>query len=355
MSLDLHVDRARWERHLGGIVAATPGLVPVIKGNGYGFGNPVLLGQAGQLDVELIAVGTPADLAGLDAAVSAGYAGEVLVMVPWRPSDPAVPDGWSGRVVETIGHAADVAALAAIAQPGQGIVVELATSMRRHGVPLADLPALARALAAAPGLDLRGFAVHLPLPGFADVETEVGDILATLADHGVPVATLFVSHVTPAHVESLVRRHPGIEFRPRVGTAFWLGDRGSYRAVAAVLDVHPLARGDRYGYRARRALTGGHLVVVSGGTANGISTEPPAHTGSVRKRVTTLAIGGLEAAGFAMSPYTVSGSRRWFAEPPHMQVSMLLLPARAAVPEVGDEVAVNVGMTLTRFDRIVWK
>lgn len=352
MSLDLHVDRARWENHLDKVVAATPGLVPVIKGNGYGFGNTVLLGQAERLGVALVAVGTPADLAGLDPA--AGYSGEVLVMVPWRTVDQVVPDGWSGRVVQTIGHAADVAPLAAVSQPGQGIVVELATSMRRHGVPAGDLPALVRALAAAPGLDLRGFAVHLPLPGYADVETEVADILATLADHAVPVATLFVSHVTVDDVESLAASHPAVEFRPRVGTSLWLGDRGAYRAVATVLDVHPLARGDRYGYRARRAFTGGHLVVVSGGTANGISTEPPAHTGSVRKRVTTLASGGLEAAGFAMSPYTVSGSRRWFAEPPHMQVSMLLLPSRSSVPEVGDEVPVNVGMTLTRFDRIIW-
>lgn len=353
MSLDLHVDRARWEAHLDRIVAATPGLVPVIKGNGYGFGNAVLLEQAARLRASLVAVGTPADLAGLEPGAS-GYPGEVLVMVPWSASDPALPDGWSERVVLTVGHAADLASLAAVSRPGQGIVIELETSMRRHGVPASDLPALARALAASPGLDLRGFGVHLPLPGYAEVETEVGDILATLADHAVPVATLFVSHVTADDVEGLVASHPSVEFRPRVGTSLWLGDRDAYRAVAAVLDVHPLARGDRYGYRARRALTGGHLVVVSGGTANGISTEPPAHTGSVRKRVTTLASGGLEAAGFALSPYTVSGSRRWFAEPPHMQVSMLALPARSSVPDVGDEVPVNVGMTLTRFDRVIW-
>jgi hypothetical protein len=353
VSLELQVDKDRWERHLDGVVAASPGLVPVIKGNGYGFGNPVLLAQAARLGADLTAVGTTADLAGLEPE-TCGYAGEVLVMVPWRAVDPAAPDGWKGRVVHTIGHASDVAALGEVAQTGQGIVVELATSMLRHGVPAGDLPALARALAAAPDLDLRGFAVHLPLPGYVDVEAEVEDILATLADHEIPVRTLFVSHVTAAHVEALRHRHPTVAFRPRVGTALWLGDRAAYRAVSAVLDVHPLARGQRYGYRARRALTGGHLVVVSGGTANGISTEPPAHTGSIRKRVATLASGGLEAAGFAMSPYTVTGSRRWFAEPPHMQVSMLLLPPRAPVPAVGDEVPVNVGMTLTRFDRIVW-
>ena len=40
------------------------------------------------------------------------------------------------------------------------------------------------------------------------------------------------------------------------------------------------------------------------------------------------------------SPYTVDGKQRLFAEPPHMQASMLFLPSGAPVPEVGDEVDV---------------
>ena len=38
MSLTLHVDGARWRAHLHGTLESMPGLVPVAKGNGYGFG-----------------------------------------------------------------------------------------------------------------------------------------------------------------------------------------------------------------------------------------------------------------------------------------------------------------------------
>jgi hypothetical protein len=49
----------------------------------------------------------------------------------------------------------------------------------------------------------------------------------------------------------------------------------------------------------------------------------------------------------------VDGKPRLFAEPPHMQASMLLLPEGAAVPAVGDEVDVRVRFTATQFDRVV--
>ena len=38
MSLTLTVDGDRWRRHLRAVADRTPGLVPVAKGNGYGFG-----------------------------------------------------------------------------------------------------------------------------------------------------------------------------------------------------------------------------------------------------------------------------------------------------------------------------
>jgi hypothetical protein len=52
------------------------------------------------------------------------------------------------------------------------------------------------------------------------------------------------------------------------------------------------------------------------------------------------------------SPYTVDGKARFFAEPPHMQASMLFLPSGATVPEIGDEVPVRVRYTATAFDRV---
>ena len=51
------------------------------------------------------------------------------------------------------------------------------------------------------------------------------------------------------------------------------------------------------------------------------------------------------------SPYTVGGKQRLFAEPPHMQASMLFLPHGAPVPDVGEEIDVRVRYTTATFDR----
>ncbi len=51
------------------------------------------------------------------------------------------------------------------------------------------------------------------------------------------------------------------------------------------------------------------------------------------------------------SPYTVGGKQRLFAEPPHMQASMLFIPAGATVPAVGDEIDCRVRFTATSLRR----
>ncbi len=123
--------------------------------------------------------------------------------------------------------------------------------------------------------------------------------------------------------------------------------------TATVLDVHPVERGDVFGYRGRSAPKSGHLLVVSGGTAHGIGLESPMGESSLRSRAATLARGGMDAVGFVRSPYTVDGKQRLFAEPPHMQASMLFLPRGPRVPEVGEELRVRVRYTATTFDRVV--
>ena len=122
--------------------------------------------------------------------------------------------------------------------------------------------------------------------------------------------------------------------------------------TATVLDVHEVERGDGFGYRHRTAPKAGHVLVVSGGTAHGIGLEAPLGEASLRGRAATLARGGLDAAGFVRSPFSIDGKQRLFAEPPHMQASMLFLPHGARVPAVGDEIDVRVRFTATTFDRI---
>jgi hypothetical protein len=52
------------------------------------------------------------------------------------------------------------------------------------------------------------------------------------------------------------------------------------------------------------------------------------------------------------SPYILDGKSLHFAEPPHMQASMLVLPRGARVPDVGEVLDVRVRYTTTAFDSV---
>ena len=356
MSLTLRVDGESWRSHLRDVAGATPGLVPVAKGNGYGFGLGRLarrvqwLAEQG-LGCDTLAVGTYEEL----PEVASRFAGDLLVLTPWRPFGAAldVDPSFAGRVIHTIGRPEDLCGLLD-RQPHARYVLELLTSMRRHGLTPRELRDLAQ-----PGdrrHGLAGVALHLPLAQGShldEVHRLVNDVVAAGLVTGDGGSTLWVSHLTRDELEALRATYPDFAIRPRVGTDLWLGDRTSLRVTATVLDVHPVKRGDAFGYRGRSAPGSGHLLIVSGGTAHGIGLESPMGESSLRSRAATVARGGLDALGFVRSPYTVDGKQRRFAEPPHMQASMLFLPDGAQVPEIGDQVDVRVRYTATAFDRVV--
>ena len=56
MSFVLHVDGERWRAGHDRFVADHPGIVPVIKGNGYGFGRDLLCAEAARLGVPMVAI-----------------------------------------------------------------------------------------------------------------------------------------------------------------------------------------------------------------------------------------------------------------------------------------------------------
>ena len=58
MALTLYVDTARWRAHHKQVQEQFPGLVPVCKGNGYGFGHERLADEATRLGSDILAVGT---------------------------------------------------------------------------------------------------------------------------------------------------------------------------------------------------------------------------------------------------------------------------------------------------------
>ena len=72
VGLTLTVDGDLWRTHLRNFAEATPGLVPVAKGNGYGFTLGRLARKAQWLDVDTLAVGTYEEL----PEVAQRYAGE---------------------------------------------------------------------------------------------------------------------------------------------------------------------------------------------------------------------------------------------------------------------------------------
>jgi len=345
MGLELEVDATRWRRGLATVAATTPGLVPVIKGNGYGLGRDLLAREAAALGVGTIAVGTYAEVPGALAA----FSGDVMVLTPWRPFFTDVVT--SDRVIHTLGRVEDVAALA-IADPGARILLEGETSMARHGF---DRHELAAAVAALGDLQVEGFAIHLPLHSMSGGGGNYGEAqswAAALETSQVETTTLYVSHLTTGEVAALATRRPHLDIRPRIGTSLWLGDLGALSVRATVLDSHLVARGEHIGYRQRAMPRDGTLLVIAGGTSHGIGLEAPKATAGVVQRGKSLAKGGLEAAGFSLSPFTIDGKQRWFAEPPHMQASMVFVPASATAPAVGDSVDVAVRFTTATFDAV---
>ncbi len=380
-------------------------LVPVAKGNGYGLGNERLAAEASRLGLTRLAVGTVLEAESLIEV----YEGDLLVLEPFDPRVAATAAAWqrlaqhpgSARVLRTVSSRTAWDALTQGPGPVR-VLLEAFTSMGRFGLDADTLTALlaedATAAALAEGrITLEGLALHLPLtqPGVdhrwvpgarwkdADVApappagasarvrecwlwglgwvSRLGDLSDRLgragADDAVTALTsaaaLWVSHLEDVELAALRAALPEVALYARVGTRLWLGDRGALTARGTVLAVHQVRKGDASGYRQRRASREGAVVVVGGGTAHGVGLEAPSAAASGRQRVVAAGTGVLEGLGRARSPFHVAGEQRWFAEPPHMQVSLLRVSAGAALPEVGDELDCDVRLTTLHPDSVV--
>lgn len=336
--LTLNVDGAAWRQHHHDLRDAVPGLVPVAKGNGYGFGLDGLAREAMALQAPTLAVGIGREV---ETVRLAGWTRDVVVLNPWRSFDDvatALLD--DPGVITTVSRAGDIAALRRD-HPGARIIVELDTSMHRHGLRTDELAGLDLG-----DLRLEGWAVHLPSTGSLTEATALA-----LAALDAARAPLWVSHLSVDDYRTFRSQVPG-QTRMRVGTRLWLGAPDALRTTATVLDVHPVRRGQRLGYHQHKVPRDGQIVVVSGGTAHGIALQAPASLRTLRQRAVTASEGLLSAAGRQLSPFTIGGRKRSFAEAPHMQASMLFVPAGVEV-KVGDEVPVTCRMTTTTFDRVL--
>ena len=304
MTIRLTVERERWWHHVTDVAGSIEGLVPVVKGNGYGFGRAGLAVAAIELS-PLLAVGTVHELDGLP---------EQCTPVVLTPSLRA-PD--STEPVLTVGNRHHVEALAGWA--GR-VIVKLESSMHRYGggIGLVEYAQVA-------GLRTVGVAIHPPLAGTED--DRLADIVGLLPsiDSSLDV---WVSHLSPSTYASLPSTH---RYKLRVGTYLWHGDREALRLEADVLEVRQVEARTPVGYRQLATPGLGSLVMVGAGSAGG---------------VTALADG--------RSPFHFGRHRLALVEPPHMHSSMLFVPNGDACPAVGEWVDVQRPLTTTAVDELRW-
>ncbi len=211
MALTLSVDTARWRAHHMRVAQQFPGLVPVCKGNGYGFGHERLAEEATRLGADVLAVGTTYEA----ARIKDWFGGDLLVLTPYRRGEEPVP--LPDRVIRSVSSIDGVYGLV-----GARVVIEVMSSMKRHGVSEQELPQLHSAIE---NVRLEGFAIHLPLDRTdgSDAVEEVIGWMDRLRAARLPLHTMFVSHLKAEELARLQQQFPQTRFRARIGTRLWLG------------------------------------------------------------------------------------------------------------------------------------
>lgn len=340
MTLRLTVATDEWRSSQERVQEQVPGLVPVAKGNGYGFGMDVLAREATRMGAGVIAVGTAHEVSTVRLA---GWPGEVVVLNPWRPGDELATSLLGDpKIISTVSRVQD-ANLLVREYPEARVLLELDTSMHRHGMHPAELDQLVLG-----DLGVEGWSIHLPANGSLEEATMLAEAASAHHDGAV-----WVSHLSIEDYTELGNRIEA-ETRMRIGTRLWLGAPDALSTTATVLDVHPIKRGGSLGYHQVRVPRDGWIVIVSGGTAHGVALAAPVPQRSLKQRLTTIVDGVMRATTQTLSPFTIKGRKRNFAEPPHMHSSMVFVPGRTPGVEVGNQVPVTCRMTTTRFDEVVW-
>jgi alanine racemase len=325
MTLRLTIDERAWRTHVDTVRAATPGLVPVVKGNGYGFGRPVLATVAATLSDEM-AVGTVHELAEVAQATADRPPGSIVALTPAMHLPTELPR----RSVPTVSTRAHVDVPGRHSFRGR-VAVKLESSMHRHGAQPETLGDLLDAVGSA-GLEVHQFVLHLPLSSPAFTSSLAVEQVEGWLTHLDPDVPLSISHVTSECFEQLRARHPARTFRLRAGTALWHGDKSFLHLSADVLDVRRISIGTPVGYRQVPAAASGHLVMIGAGSAHGV--VPLEH---------------------ALSPFHHARQRLSLVEPPHMHTSMVLVTDEGGVPAMGDWVDVQRPLISVSVDALEWR
>lgn len=328
VTLRLTIDADAWRHHVDSVVGAVDGLVPVIKGNGYGFGRPFLAGEVGRFADEM-AVGTVYEAVDLLTSDLIGRAGTSLTVEVLTPT-LSVPAGLDERVVLTVGSSEHVDALSRANWHG-AVHVKLESSMHRYGVDRVELQGLLR-YAELGGLDVRGFVLHPPLSTSTYTDADAVDEIDAWLTHLDPRLPLSVSHLSTSAFAALQAGHPFLTMRLRMGTALWHGDKSFLHLNADVVDRRRIGADGRAGYRLERITDAGSLVMIGAGSAHGIA---PLSDGR--------------------SPFHHRRERLALLEPPHMHTSVAVVPRDREPPAVGERIDVQRPLISSWPDELEWR
>jgi len=334
-TLTLHVDGERWRHHIAHYVARHQGdLVPVIKGNGYGFGIPTLAREAASFEAQCVACYSTDEA----AVIRSQFQGDVLLLAPHETLD----EEW---IIHTV---SPVSTILGNSKPKR-FLVEILSPVKRHGYEISEIEEAINQFSATGKCE--GLAIHLPIDQKRSAVAWINSQLQGLVEKGIAPSryqnTIWISHIAPKDLLTLKINWPDIRWRLRVGTDLWLGARTTLTATARVLDRHHVTSGQRIGYRQSAPGTG-WLIVAAGGTAQGIGLEVP--TGGLRSLLKSL----LRLFGWRPSPYSWNGQSLSLIEAPHMHNSLLFIK-KGAAPEIGEEIGLNVRFTTTTFNEVIFE
>lgn len=316
MTLRLSVASAPWHQHVASTAAAYGEMIPVVKGNGYGFGRSELMAHACGLS-PTVAVGSVFEAHEVPSTHTA------LVLTP---AGIDLPKSLPSQAVLTIGARHHVDTLRNTGWRG-AVVVKLQSAMRRYGASADELSSLLESLNKA-ALTQVGWSVHPPLDGTSS--NHVADVSRWLSQVGVQ-HPMYISHLDSGAVQKLRKSFPQHRIIARIGTSLWLGDKTQLQLHADVLDIHTVDAGMTAGYRNVKITTDGSLVLVGAGSAHGVHTVDN-----------------------QLSPFHFQKTRLQLLEPSHMHTSMLFVANGSPCPLVGDLVEVQQPLTRVAVDTIYW-
>ena len=316
MTLRLSVDSSSWNLHFHAVAKSLINVVPVVKGNGYGFGRQTLMSHAASIANE-IAVGTVFEAHDVPANCTA---------IVLTPAGRELPESLPQTAVLTVGSLQHIENLKNNSWRGS-VVVKLRSSMNRYGANKDELTDVLAALKIA-GLTHVGWSIHPPLDG--QPEDHLREIKHWMSELSSDLPW-FISHTNAVNANELRKEFSKNRIRVRSGTALWLGDKSMIQLTADVLDIRSVKKGETAGYRNVDINSDSTIAMIGVGTSHGV-----------------------HLVGTELSPFHFNQQRLALVEPSHMHTSMVFIPKGDKLPQVGDNVDVQQPLTRIYPDIISW-